>query len=43
MARAVSAGLTKLLPSPPKIIFTSTMASSVPITGIHTGTLTGRL
>ena len=43
MARAVSAGFTKLQPMPPNIIFTSSIASAEPTAGSHSGTPAGRL
>ncbi len=41
-ARAVSAGLTKLSPRPPKSCLTSRMATALPMTIIHQGAVEGR-
>ena len=40
--RAVAAGLAKFLPSPPKSIFTMTIANTPPMTGIYHGARGGR-
>ena len=40
--RAAIAGLTKLLPSPPNICLTTTMAKAAPITTMYGGSDTGR-
>ena len=42
-ARPANAGLKRLQPSPPKVIFTTPIANKAPITTIHNGMLAGRL
>ena len=42
-ARPPSAGLMKFLPMPPKSILTTMIANTPPMTGIHTGAVTGTL
>ena len=41
-ARAASAGFRKLWPMPPNSCLTMMIANTLPISGIHSGTLAGR-